>query len=198
MVQSTSQPSMTYTPAFYQNRDKGIGNSSHQTSVEKQTQETGPLPAPQAVLPVSHLTEKYHVFGDSFKQEPNPHSPLSTASYSRNASLVDQPPVQVPSPTYSQSSRAEQGYHGRDVNSRSGMMVDEYGRTSMPSVARNSPDYIFTRHEDAESVDETTSNHAVWLLVRSYPNLTLRYTDISVPVLAVMPPTVIFPLLCAV
>lgn len=157
---------MTYTPAYYQNRDKDRVLSSHLGSKGKRVRESSQsLSAPQGVQPVSYLAEKSHASQDSFQHSLHPHSPVSTASYSRNTSFADPAPVQIPSPTYSQSSRTEQGYCGRDVNSRSGIMIDEYGHTSMPPATANSPNYIFTGHEDAESVDEASSNHAVWLLV---------------------------------
>lgn len=156
---------MTYAPAYHQNRDQSSAVYSKSASSQSRIQEP-PLPAPRAVSPGSYLTEKGYAPRDFSNYERHPHSPTSTASYSRNPSLAEHTPIQVPSPTYSQSSRVEQGYYGRDVNSRSGMMVNDYGQMSMQPAIVGSPDYIFTRHEDTESMDDRTPKHAVWLLVR--------------------------------
>ena len=169
MPRPHSQLQMTQNPAScdspFPSKPKA---RSSVTAPSPHSSPTSPSPTPQSPFPALQTAERTLYPPDPFTNEYSPASPGSATSYSRNPSITEKHPIQMPSPTYSQSSRAEQGILSRDVNSRSGIMYsDQYKDRggSVGSAVHMSPEYIYQRQEDVDVDEDKMSDHAVWLLV---------------------------------
>ncbi|KAL9115238.1 MAG: hypothetical protein Q9227_001032 [Pyrenula ochraceoflavens] len=160
---------MTHSPFYYNHSSQAWPSTGKSVAVQRAAPfAQSASPTLQTTVPLSHTAQNnLYSSRDPSTNDYHPASPDSTASYSRHPSVGERYPIRMPSPTYSQSSRAEQGILSRDVHSRSEIMSSESNKDrggNMGSSMHMTPEYIYQQHDD-EEIEDRMSNHAVWLLI---------------------------------
>lgn len=148
-------PPIAYTPDYHQS-EQAVPTPSSDPSITLRN-----LPAVYFGQPIHNRAKQQVQACDHSKRD---HGSLSSASTDSSCGTTPRPrsgPIHIYSPTFSMSSRAEEG--SLENSSLARAYPNQYTRPSRSEMAEISAAYQQS-HEDDDS-SETSEDHAIWVLV---------------------------------